>query len=606
MSRKEMRSSITYLAIWLIASVIAMTMALQFDSAAFVDGQYLPVGNDSFYHARRIIDAAIGERGFYQFDNMIHAPEGSWLTWPWAYDYLMARALVVALWINPEMQPMAFLGRVPVAWILVNIGLLTTICRQVRLGPGLTAIAMLGFALLPLNQYIHGYGAIDHHYIELTFVLATLLAGLRFFSGDHRTVDAMILGAVLGIAPAFHNGLFILQLPLLASVFVLWSRRMPFDAQGLRWVAGSLIAATLIAVLPSTPFRMMQFEFWTLSWFHLYIAIGSGICLSYFAWRPFSKVNLGLFLTLSVAMVLPILAKLLFGTAFLSGDLILLDQIAEVKSPVAHLYDTNGFTWVARNYSWLIFLAPILLVVFAIRVWRGTDVAGVYFAVFTVFGILLMLVQFRLHPFGAWAMLVASLLLVEKLRARYQISLLATSAISILALAIAFQPPLRGQLFFVYSPGGTRDYAATRFLMPSLAEACAKNTGTVLSYSDDGHYIRYHTDCSVLTNNFLMTPLHEKKILEANAYLEMSPAQFLRVAPHIRYVFVRMYGVYNNGASGWEPATIAEVIAANSPLFVALTFSAEIPDGFRLISEARVDDDRNFAYARVFEVMHDN
>ena len=48
--------------------------------AATVDGSFVPVGPDSFYHARPILDAAIGDTGFYQFDHRIHMPEGSMLT----------------------------------------------------------------------------------------------------------------------------------------------------------------------------------------------------------------------------------------------------------------------------------------------------------------------------------------------------------------------------------------------------------------------------------------------------------------------------------------------------------------------------------------------
>ena len=82
-----MNKALPYWVIWLVFGLIGAAVAMLYSSAAFVDGQYIPVGNDSFYHARRIIDAAISERGFYQFDTMIHVPEGSWLNWPWAYDY---------------------------------------------------------------------------------------------------------------------------------------------------------------------------------------------------------------------------------------------------------------------------------------------------------------------------------------------------------------------------------------------------------------------------------------------------------------------------------------------------------------------------------------
>ena len=76
-------------ALWVIASLIGIFFATLVVDSAFFEGEYIPMGNDSFYHAARMLDTAVGERGFYQFDNRIHVPDGSWIPWPWAYDYLM-------------------------------------------------------------------------------------------------------------------------------------------------------------------------------------------------------------------------------------------------------------------------------------------------------------------------------------------------------------------------------------------------------------------------------------------------------------------------------------------------------------------------------------
>ena len=600
-----MKSSTAYTVIWLVASVIAAAFALQLDTAAFVDGHYIPVGNDSFYHARRIIDAAIGERGFYQFDNMIHVPEGSWLNWPWGYDYLLSRALLFVLWIRPSTEPMAFLAHVPVAWTFVNAGLLTLIARQIRLNTALTAVGLLGFALLPLTQTLHGLGIIDHHYIELTFVLASVLAGLRFFSTDRRDSDALVLGIVLGIAPAFHNGLFILQIPLLATIFVLWLRQDVPIKTASYWLAGSLIATTLVISLPSEPFRLFQFEFWTLSWFHLYVAICSATALLFFRLRPFSRTNAILLAAIVVVLIAPLFTKLLTGTAFLAGDLILLSDISEVQSPVIRIGEPGGISRVTTYNSWLIFLAPLLIVVFLVRAWRQTNAANIYFAIFAVFGLLLMLTQSRLHPFGSWVLLLGSLMLLDEWRKKSDTSELAAAGAALLLLAAAFQPPLKNRLFDTYPPGLSMHYAATRTLFPSLAASCSERQGSVLSHNDDGHYIRYHTDCSVMTNNFLLTPLHEKKILEANHLLRLSAEQLLQAAPHIDYVFVRMYDIFDFGPDGVRPTPLSRVKSRNSPLFVELTFSEALPDSYRLIDEVRVVDGRDFAYARVFEIVRD-
>jgi len=80
--------------IWIVGSMLAFIFAMNYLPASLVDGHYIPVSNDSFYHARRILDTAANPAAFYEFDNRINYPEGSWIVWPWGYDYLMAQANV--------------------------------------------------------------------------------------------------------------------------------------------------------------------------------------------------------------------------------------------------------------------------------------------------------------------------------------------------------------------------------------------------------------------------------------------------------------------------------------------------------------------------------
>ena len=119
--------------VWLSATSITIFFALLLRDSAVIDGAYLPRTNDSFYHARRILDAAVGSRGFYQFDDRLHAPDGAWISWPWAYDYLLAKLTQVALWVAPTLDPPAFIAYAPVAWIFVNAALFMAIYRHDRL-----------------------------------------------------------------------------------------------------------------------------------------------------------------------------------------------------------------------------------------------------------------------------------------------------------------------------------------------------------------------------------------------------------------------------------------------------------------------------------------
>ena len=596
------RDTFLLIVLWLMASLIGSLMAMNYLSASFVDGQYIPVGNDSFYHARRILDAAIGERGFYQFDNMIHVPEGSWLTWPWAYDYLMALALRIALWVNPQIEAMKFLAYIPVVWLPVNLGLFLLIAREIRLGAGLVSIAMLAAALAPAYQGLHAVGAIDHHFMELTFTLAMVWLGLRFFASPVNPRRAMLLGVTLGIAPAFHNSLFILQIPVLMCAALLWLYGKPLGSQASKILGISLLTACFVALIPSEPFRDFQFGFHTHSWFHLYVAACSAITLFLLSRYTFSARTAGLFVAVGVALAAPIVLQISRGAAFLGGDTIVLDSIAEVTSPIRMYLDDGNASIVTRYYSWLIVLAPIIVGIFAVRLFRERNAREVFLACAAIFGLSLMLTQFRLLPFGFWALILGPLYLVDKLAEKRNLSAAAVGVACLTVLALAYQPPLRNQLFKVFPAGLSKDYAASRSLFPVLAEACEEEPGIALSYNNDGHAIRYHTDCSVIVNNFLLTQQHRDKYVEAAVLLRLTPEQFHSLATNVDYLFVRLYKLFEQGPDGFMPTSIEEVKQNNAPLFQGLMLQGELPPGFKLLGELRVQDDRAIPFARVIKV----
>ena len=587
---------------WFVFSLITISIAMLYQSAAVINGEYIPVSNDSFYHARRIIDAAMSDRGFYQFDSMIHVPEGSWINWPWAYDYLLSVLLQFALWLRPDMQAMKFLAFVPVVWVFVNAGLMTLIARQVRLKTSLTAIGLLLFSLLPLTQNLHGIGLIDHHFIELTFVLLTVLFGLKFFDSFDRR-HAIYLGIILGVAPSMHNGLFVLQIPILATAFFIWIKGMELSRPAIRSLATAIVISTLLIVLPSAAFHDMQFEFWTLSWFHLYVAMGSAVVLVFFAHRAFDMTNLGLFFALGVLMLLPLLAKVTIGTAFVTGNMGMIKHVTEVQSPIARLLGEDGLYRLLRSYSWLVFVAPLLGMFHVFGLFRHRQPVSIFFSVMVVMGITMMLLQYRLHPFGTWALIIASLLYVQGIQRRREWSSLITTSATLAVVMIGLQPSIQHKLFVQQPLGLSYDYAASFAAFSRLAEACEEQPGNVISSGNDGHYIRYHTDCSVLINNFLMTPFHQQKIEEANTFMRMSPVEFLEAAPHVRYVFARMYNIYDFDENGPTPAPADQVRKKNPALFSELIFSEDLPPEYQLLIELNAPDILDYSFVRIFEIV---
>jgi len=598
------------LLVWAVCSLIAVFAALQFTRAAYEDQTqtWVPVSNDSFYHARRILDAAESPQGLYQFDEKMHVPEGSWVNWPWAYDWSMAQALKAWQKLSPNADPMAFLAHVPVYWIFVNAALLLGICVTLGLAVPWTALVMLGYALSPLTMLLHGVGIIDHHYIEYTFVLLTLFSGIYWLKEPDKSGRAALLGVTLGCAPAFHTGLFILQAPVLLALTILWMRRSAPDKDALLMLSSSLILSTLLVLIPSETFRDGQFQFAVLSWFHLYIAAISTLLIAGFARFEFTTPRLlGLLLT-GMALLIPIWRDALGGAAFLSGDIVLLDRIGEALSPFRLAAEPGGTLDMLSYYSLLGPLAPVLLGLYIWRCRTAKDSATLFFAVMTVFGLALLFTQFRLHYFGSFALVLGwAALANEKLGIAQRKPLLTFMAGSIVIVG-AFSLGIEEKMRVDYALGLDPAYEDTFGFFSELEQACASNSGIVFADNNFGHYIRYHTDCSVIANNFLMTPLHERKIRQMQQLADLSPEEFLAQAPgDVRYIFARLeeFFVVDEGGAATVGAT-GYLKDHNDRLFFELNTRSDLPARYRVMAELPLDDERGFARARLIEVLPAN
>ena len=126
--------SLYSIGVWLGATLITVFFALLLRDSAIIDGVYLPRTNDSLYHARRILDAAVGSRGFYQFDERLHAPDGAWISVAVGLRLSAARSSRKSRCGSRRLcDPAAFISYAPVAWILVNAALFMAICRAIGL-----------------------------------------------------------------------------------------------------------------------------------------------------------------------------------------------------------------------------------------------------------------------------------------------------------------------------------------------------------------------------------------------------------------------------------------------------------------------------------------
>jgi hypothetical protein len=589
--------------LWLLIGLIAAGVcALRWPAAHFSD-EYLPFGNDSFYHARRILDTVADPASFYEVDTKIHAPEGSLLTWPWGYDYVMAGLVRAGLALGVSDSPTGILIWLPVLAVFLSMGLMLLLARRLDLDGPFVVIAGLAAALSPLTQYLHGVGQIDHHYAEYIFVLATLVCGLRWLQRPDSAAAALMLGAVLGAAPAVHNGLFILQLPLLATLLVLWLQNVRLPVRTSRLFAAALLATTLAIEIPSLPFRLGLFQYYTLSWFHVYVAAGSaGLVVALSVLGP-TRRNMALLAGAAVVLLLPLAQQIVMARAFLGGTIARLDTIVEMRSVPPMFLTELGRDTLSKVFSPLVFLTPLGGAYCAWRGWKERATPRLLFWIWCLFGLALLLTQLRLHYFGSFVMYLPWLILAQACAARWEHQRKLVALSTALLFLLAYWVPGRYQLAAAMPFGGDANFRPLRPILEDLRKACAQDPGIVLADNDAGHFIRYYTECSVIANNFLLTRQHEQKVRQID-YLTSVPANaFPGVAPFVRYILVRPISIMR----GEKQTDYMSYSQRDAPLITDLLLKPldQVPSNYVLIEQANISDTSSpgaVPYIRLFKV----
>lgn len=525
------------LSVWLLASCIAALSCSLVRPAAHIGAEWFPIGNDSFYHATRILEAVDNPAAFYEFDPKIHAPEGSLLVWPWGYDYLIAKVVRVGMAIGLAGDPLQLLLWIPVFGVVIATGLMIVSARRLGLGTWPTLLAGLCLALSHSTQLIYGFGQIDHHYAEQIFILASLAAGLGWFHAP-SVGRGVALGAILGSALAIHNGLFILQLPFLLTTAAYWLQDKAAQRRPTLAFAAALLGSAVAVIVPSQPFQEGRFEFYYLSWFHLYVVACTAIvavALSYL--RPTRRGFLALS-AIAAALLVPLLKQIVYAESFVSGSLGRLHTINEMRSPL-QLALNGDIELVSGFYSLLIWLAPATFVLCVVQAWRERQSARLFFWIVCVLSLALLSAQLRMHYFGIFALYLPWLVMAHDFASRREELHKRTFLIVSLALVLAYAPVIRHGLVEPVPKGGDDSFVRLFPMFGTLRQACESDPGTVLADTNAGHYIRYFTACSVIANNFLLTEQQFQKADEVDRLLTLPVDQLHPQAPYVKYVLVR-------------------------------------------------------------------
>jgi hypothetical protein len=589
--------------LWILASAIGLVIDLAPIRSSLVEGHYLPVGPDGFYHARRILDAVADPGSFYQFDPLIHAPDGALISWPWGYDYLVSLIVRAVHAVGFGGDDMTVIAHVPVFAFPVMLLLVVAVCRSLRLSLPATGLALVATALFPLSQGLYSIGNIDHHFAEHLLVLGTLAASMAWLARPQSKALAVVAAVVLGIAPSVHTAEFILQLPLLAALAWLWLRndRLPETTP---LFAGALLVSTLAVALPSLPLRQGRFDYLTLSWFQVYIAFCCAV-MCVFLWRVRrSRNSIIAAIVLSAVLAVPILGAALRASEFFAGNVEGMGDIMETRSILDQL--RLGLTWesIFGRYSYLLLLLPFAATMCVLRLRRERHPARLLFWISSLFGLVMLLAQTRLHYLGSYALYLPLLLLVDeniqRLPMKPAITWSGVALIIIGAHAVAV-PRLFGRQFV----GGDGDYELTRPLYSRLAAACEKAPGVALANSMDGNYLRFHTKCAVIGTAFLLTPSDIVKNREEDDLLNLPAAEVPKRNPLLRYAFIRRDTLFVSRPDGrWIIAPEDHPMLIDPPLVKELLHANKdhLPPHFRLLGELTYPTPPHTAYSRVFAI----
>jgi hypothetical protein len=500
-----------------------------------------------------------------------------------------------------EQSAARILLHVPLFCVPITIILMMWLTSQLRMTLGMSALAVLAFAAVPLTFMRYAVGNIDHHFAEQIWTLASLCCVVWLMRWPERWLPPVILGIVLGTGVAVHNGLFLLPVLVTGALGVVWLRGLPLPSSSrLYALAASLLLATLLVCIPSKPWRNGMFEYQLLSWFHVYVAF---CCAAYIAWMARTRPSLRMLLAMSgaaAALALVAYRPIVSGTEFVSGNLAAIDDILEARSPYT-IIARYGAERSTSFFTWLIWLAPLATLANLWWVWKSRSSALVAFAVSSTVLLLLLQGQVRFGVFGAMSLAITPALAMDQFAAQLREKARAVRMLLVLLTVVCFLPT-KGFLGVKWIPGDDASYVALHGGLKRLGAACRVHPGVVLAPVDAGHWVRYHTACSVIGNVFLLTGQHYRKAQETAALLELSPLELRAKRPDIRYVlaYIDVEAAAYRGMREPAPADVEAQRQHEPPLVRELLRDAPAPPGYRQISAVR--SRKGGIYARIFEV----
>ncbi len=557
-----------FTAIMLAGMIAAVAVSLTTLPTVFVDDGAHPLGNDANYHAARMLMVADDPGSTYSFDPNLHWPEGTWITWTWGYDYFAG--VLASILTSSAQGANNLIMFYPLVWLLLSTAVVGLVARQI-LTPPLQLISVLAYATAPMTLKLFGIGELDHHGAEhALFLLSMYIAG-RFLRSPESVNLGIALGCVLAFATIIHNSMFIVQLPVIATLLLTRIFGMPLPSRGSALAfACSLLIVQCLLLLPSHAFLAIEYAYFYHSWFHLHVAVLTAAAVFVISTQRHRAMWFG-FGVIAI-LTLPAAEEVNHGVRYLASEIFMFDQLLETQSPFGGKYSLSGLS---AFYSALVVLTPLCLVYAGFLLYkRPPDGLMRALLVSSVFGLLMLSIQVRFFYLGHVFLIFLPLLLIQN----YAPKRLRIFCAAMLFIA-AYIPSINAS-FLHKVPGHSVRYA---YAMPTFEIAerlCDQEPGLLLADPDFGSLFRYRSSCPLLSNNFVLTPAEIKYVRATLELFELTPAELLRQAPEVRYVFVSPY----------DSNTLGQLLLSDQDF-----------SGYELVSETRGPD--GAPRARLFRVV---
>ena len=292
--------------------------------------------------------------------------------------------------------------------------------------------------------------------------------------------------------------------------------------------------------------------------------------------------------------------------AFLSKDIVRFDAIVETESLMAAVRrDPEAI--LIDFYTLIVIATPIVFLAFLRMAATETRGQELFFAVTGLFCLALFFSQLRLQYFGLWVLIMGPLLLVRMWLYQRNEWPLWLSGVILFVYGAAFAGPVINRLEHSWPLGLDHQYGLVRESLIYLEKACADEPGVVLAYNDVGNYVRYHTECTVVANNFLLTDQHQDKIRELDALFGMDIEQLADQRPDIKYILVAFPKLLLHQPDGRNVLLSREemkVINADWPLMINLLLDDEYGSAqLELIHQQRIEENGDeMALVKLFRV----